>query len=264
MPPPYRRSSTRCSAPCATCRSVPLALALLTFAAVSDLAEPKSGEYVSLALLLALMAGGLQLVMGVLGMEFVANFMPRPVLIGFVYASAVVIALSQAQHLLGIPVSLTHSTVGTALELGERIGETNPLTLALGMGSLAALVLLAKVAPSVPAPLVVAAAAMTVYLFDLEQKGVDVVGEIPQGLPGFSVPVADPEQVRVLLPAAVTVAFVGFVESISVAKAIAAKEKYEIDSNRELSALGLANISAAFPPPFSRDSRWHGLFLGRP
>ena len=225
----------------------PALMALLTFAAVSELAEPKSGEYVSLALLLALMAGGLQLALGFLGMGFVTNFIPRPVLIGFVYASAVVIALSQAQHLLGIPVSGTHSTVGAVLELGERIGEANLLTLALGAGSLAALVLLAKVAPRVPAPLaVVAAAGLTVYLFDLEEKGVDVVGEIPQGLPGFSVPVVDPELVRALLPAAVTVAFVGFVESISVAKAIAVKEKYKINSNQELRALGLANISAAF------------------
>lgn len=225
----------------------PALMALLTFTAVSPLAEPGTPKYVSLALLLALMVGVMQLALGVLRMGFVTNFISRPVLSGFVYASAVVITLSQMEHLLGIPLSGEHSTVGTVLELGRSIGETNPLALAIGLGSLVALVFLGRALPRVPVSLVVVAVAtFVVYLFGLDGKGVDVVGEVPGGLPGFSVPDLDLGAVRALLSSAAVVAFVGFIESISVAKAVAAREKYKIDSNQELTALGLANVSAAF------------------
>ena len=225
----------------------PALMALLTFTSVSVLAEPGTSEYISLALLLAFMVGALQLAIGLLGMGFVTNFIPRPVLSGFIYASAIVIALSQMKYLLGIQLSTEGSTVNTVLELVRNVGETDPLTLAIGAGGIVALVLLARVAPRLPGPLMVAAGAtLAVYLLGLDEKGVGVVGEVPQGLPSLSVPVLDPGSLRALLSAAVVVAFVGFIESISVAKAIAAKEKYKIDSNQELKALGLANLGAAF------------------
>jgi SulP family sulfate permease len=133
------------------------------------------------------------------------------------------------------------------IEYARRIGETEPLTLLVGLGSLAVLVVLGRVAPRLPGSLLVlAAATLTVYLLGLDERGVDVVGEVPQGLPGLSVPALDFEALRVLLPSAAIVAFVGFIESISVAKAVAARERYKIDSNQELKALGLANASAAF------------------
>ncbi len=91
-----------------------------------------------------------------------------------------------------------------------------------------------------------AASIFVVYLFGLDERGIDIVGGVPQGLPGLSVPALDFESLRALGTAALIVAFVGFVESISVAKAIAARENYKVDSNRELRALGLANVSAAF------------------
>lgn len=226
----------------------PALMALLTFTGVSAFAEPGSAEYVSLALLLALMAGALQLATGLLRVGFVANFIPHPVLSGFVYASAVVIALSQAAPLLGLelPASAGHSTVETVIALTRGVGGTHAPTLAVGLASLVALVLLSG-APRLPGPLLVAAGStLTVYLLGLDGRGVAVVGEVPRGLPSLSAPAFDLEAARALLPAAVTVAFVGFVESISVAKAVAARERYRIDSNAELRALGLANTSAAF------------------
>jgi len=225
----------------------PALMALLTFTSVSELAEPRTPEYISLALLLALMVGVLQLVIGFLRMGFIVNFISHPVLSGFIYASAVLIALSQLEHMLGTPVSGGHSTVEVVLEHAKRIEEANPWTLAVGLGSLASLVVLGRALPRLPAALVVVAAAtLVVYLSGLDDKGVNVVGRVPGGLPGLSLPALDPEAVRTLAPSAAVVAFVGFIESVSVAKAIAAREKYKIDSNQELRALGLANISAAF------------------
>ncbi len=226
----------------------PALMALLTFTSVSALAEPGTEEYISLALLLALMAGILQLGIGLLRMGFITNFISHPVLSGFIFASAIVIILSQVGNLLGISLSAGgHSTINTAVGIWRGIGETNPATLALGLGSIAAMVVLGRVFPRVPGPLaVVAASALVVYIFGLDEVGVAVVGEVPQGLPGFTVPALDLEVASSLITSAIVVAFVGFVESISVAKAIAAKEKYKIDSSQELKALGLANASAAF------------------
>lgn len=225
----------------------PALMALLTFTSVSALAEPRTPEYISLALLLALMVGVLQLVIGLLRMGFITNFISHPVLHGFVYASVIVIALSQMEHLLGVSVSGGHSTVGLVIEYGRKIGEADPLTLAIGLGSLVAIVVLAKTLPRIPGSLVVVAAAtLVVYVFGLDKQGVDIVGEVPGGLPALSMPALEFDAVRALLSSAAIVAFVGFIESISVAKAVAAREKYKINSNQELRALGLANSSAAF------------------
>jgi sulfate permease, SulP family len=225
----------------------PALMALLTFTSVSALAEPGTGEYISLALLLALMVGALQLALGLLKMGFVTNFIPRPVLSGFIYASAIIIVLSQVKYLLGIPVSTHGSTISAVLEIGRSIGETNPVTLAVGVSAIVALVFFAKVLPRLPGALiVVAASTLVVYVLGLDERGVSIVGNVPRGLPSLSIPEPDLGSFNVLLPAALIVAFVGFVESVSVAKAIAAKEKYKIDSNQELRALGLANVSAAF------------------
>jgi sulfate permease, SulP family len=225
----------------------PALMALLTFTSVSALAEPMTEEYISLALLLALMVGVLQLAMGLLRMGFITNFISHPVLSGFIYASAVVIAISQAGSLFGIPLPEEHSTVGTVSALVRNVGESNLVTVAIGICAIAAMVSLGRWLPRLPGPLLtVAAAALCVYLLGLPERGVDVVGEVPQGLPALSLPTFEAEAVRALLPAAVVVAFVGFVESISVAKAIAAREGYKIRSNQELGALGLSNAAAAF------------------
>ena len=221
-------------------------VSLLTFSGASAISEPNSKEYVSVVLLLALMAGVLQLALGLLRMGFVTNFISRPVLSGFVHASVVVIAVSQLEQLIGVSISGSPSTVGTLLALGEHIGKANLSALMVGASALAALVLLAKMVPRLPAPLVVAAAStLIVYLLGLDGRGVEVVGTVPQGLPSFSLPPLDLEVMRELAVGALTVAFISFISSISVAKAIAANEKYKIDSDGELRALGLANICAA-------------------
>ncbi len=225
----------------------PALMALLTFSGVSALAQPGTEEYVGLALLLALMAGALQLGLGLLRLGFVSNFIPLPVLSGFVYASAVVISLSQAGALLGLPAGDERSTIGIISALAGRVGETNVPTLIIGVCSIAVLVVLARLSPGVPGALVVAAGATAVvYAFGLQGEGVGGVGEVSGGLPWLSMPPLGLETVRGLLPAALAVALIGFVESVSVAKAVAAKERYKLESNAELRALGIANVAASF------------------
>ncbi len=225
----------------------PAIMALLTLTSVSALAEPGSPEYIGYALLLALMVGAVQIVIGALRMGFITNFVSHPVLSGFIYASAVIIALSQMEPLLGVTLSEKQSTSGMALDLARHVGETNLIALATGLACIVAIAALGRLAPRFPGPLLtVVAATFFVYLLTSGSPGVDIVGEVPRGLPDFSVPTLDLEAVRTLAPAALVVAFVGFIESISVANVVAARENYRVYSNQELKALGLANVAAAF------------------
>lgn len=167
----------------------PALMAFLTFTSGSALAEPGSSEYISYALLLALMVGVLQLVIGLLRMGFVTNFISHPVLSGFIFASAIIIALSQLEHLLGIPVEGSHAVTAALLELAGGIARTNLLTLSLGLSSIALILLLGRLAPRLPGSLfTIAATTVVVALLGLDGRGVDVVGAVPQGLPGLAGP----------------------------------------------------------------------------
>lgn len=219
---------------------------LLVLAGVSALAAVGSGEFVALAALLALMVGVVQLTLGLLGAGFVVNFVSRAVVSGFTSAAAIVIALSQLKGLLGIEVSSAQSTLGLLLDVGRRLAEANPLTVAVGVGSVAVLLMARRLAPRFPAPLVVVAlGTLSTYAFGLHEKGLAIVGEVPAGLPGFALPTLDAGAVAALVPTALTIAFIGYVEAFAVAQSIAAKEGYGVEANKEFKGLGLANIAAS-------------------
>jgi sulfate permease, SulP family len=221
-------------------------VSLLTLSGVSALAEPGTQEFIALAALLALMTGIIQLVLGLLRAGFIVNFLSHAVISGFTSAAAIVIGLSQLRQLLGVPLASGHSVVGLLLEAVQRLGETNPWTFAIGLGSIAALVAARRVAPRFPAALlVVAAATIITYVFRLHERGVGIVGEVPGGFPAFAIPTFGTGTLLALLPVALTISFVGFMESIAVARSIAAREKYRVDANQELKGLGLANLAGA-------------------
>jgi sulfate permease, SulP family len=227
-------------------------VSLLTLSGVSALAEPGSVEFTRLAALLALMVGVLHLALGVLRAGFVVNFLSHAVVSGFTSAAAIVIGASQLRQLLGVPLPGDASLPRLLWEAGARIGEANPYTLALGLGAIAALVAGRRVAPRFPAPLlVVAAATVLTYALRLHERGVAIVGEVPGGLPPLGVPGVDGGVLLALLPAALTITFVGYMESVAVGRSIAARERYRIDADQELNGLGAANVAA-------------GLFSGYP
>lgn len=222
-------------------------ISLLVYTGVSLHAEPGSHHYIQLVLLLSLMVGISQFLLGLLGAGFFINFISHAVISGFSSAAAIIIGLSQLGHLLGIKLSVHHSVFQLLWEAIKRIGEAHIITLGIGLAVILLLVSLKKMAPRLPAPLLMAAGGiMLTYLLRLDQSGVIIVGDIPQGLPGFIFPAMNLDSISLLLPVAMTILFVGFMESISIAKLIAVKERYKINSNRELRGLGLANIGAAF------------------
>lgn len=219
---------------------------LLVLAGVSALATVGSGEYVALAALLALMVGFVQLVLGLLRAGFVVNFVSSAVVSGFTSAAAIVIALSQLKGLFGIDVSSAQPTFGLLLDVGRRLPEADWITVAMGLGSVVVLLVVKRLAPRLPAPLaVVALGTILTYYFGLHEKGLGIVGEVPGGLPDFAFPALDVGAVFSLLPTALTIAFIGYVEAFVVAKSIAAREGYAVDANKEFQGLGLANTAAS-------------------
>ncbi|MHA6252712.1 SulP family inorganic anion transporter [Oceanobacillus sp. CAU 1775] len=221
-------------------------VSLLVLAGVSTIAEPGTEEYISLALLLMLMIGLIQFLMGVLRLGFLVNFLSHAVISGFTSAAAIIIGLSQLKHLLGI--KLESDNVFLILwEAISKVSEANVIAFAIGIGSILLLIGLKKYVPKVPGPLVVVVLSiLVVYFLQLQELGVKIVGEVPKGLPVLSFPAFTLESFMALLPVALTISFIGFMESIAMAKAIATKEKYKVVPNKELVGLGLANVAGSF------------------
>jgi sulfate permease, SulP family len=239
-------------------------VSLLVATALTPLANPGSADYVQLALVLALLAGLIQAVMGLARLGFLVNFLSHPVLSGFMNGAALVIGLSQVRHLLGVSLPAADNFVNTAWYTAVSLPQTNPATVSIGLGSVALLlyfkygfahhlstwgvaekwrVPLAKSAPL----LVVLMGTLLVWLLGLNDlAGVRVVGDVPAGLPPLTAPTIDLDLWQLLLPTALAISLVGYTESISVAKSLASKRRQKVNPNQELTALGLANLGASF------------------
>ncbi|WP_444684372.1 SulP family inorganic anion transporter [Alkalicoccus luteus] len=221
-------------------------VSLLVFAGVSPLAEPGSSEYMTLAVLLMLMVGVIQLLMGVLRLGFITKFFSHAVISGFTSAAAIVIAFSQLKHIVGLPLE-NSQPAGAAAEAAMQLSSWN--WAAVGLAAAGVIVILAskRFIPLIPGPLAAVLLGIgTVIWFNLDAAGVSIIGEVPGGLPAFSLPAVTGDAVMALLPTALTISFIGFMESFAMAKVIAAKEKQYVSADRELSGLGAANIGGSF------------------
>ncbi|MBU8908709.1 SulP family inorganic anion transporter [Desertibacillus haloalkaliphilus] len=224
---------------------------LLVFAGVSLLAEPGTDHYLSLAITLMLMVGLILFLMGVLRLGFVVNFLSNAVISGFTSAAAIIIGLSQLQHLLGVNLEADQNVFDIVWESVNRISDIHWLTLVIGVLGIVLLIGLKRY-PKIPGPLVlVVVSILVVFFLRLDLRGVNIVGEVPKGLPAFSMPVFSIEVIRSLLPIALTISFIAFMEAISIAKAFATKEKYKIIPNQELIGIGLANVAGSFFSAYS-------------
>jgi SulP family sulfate permease len=222
-------------------------VSLLVISGVSHLAEPGSAKYIVLAAVLAGMVGIIQFLMGVTRLGFLVNLLSHPVISGFTSAAALIIGFSQLKHLLGVSLPRSHHIHTIIWNAIERFGEISVPTFLIGAGSIVLLILLKRWKPVFPGALVVVLfSTLIVWVFRLNEMGVKIVGEVPRGLPQPGIPAFDMDAVTSLIPIAVTISLVGFMESIAVAKNFAAKHQYEVDANQELIGLGLANIAAGF------------------
>jgi SulP family sulfate permease len=243
-------------------------VSLLVATSIAPLAQAGSADYVQLALTLALLVGLIKIGMGVLRLGFLVNLLSRPVLVGFSSAAVIIIGFSQLRHLLGISIPRTRYLYQSVIHLVQNSASTHLVTLAIGLGSLGVLLFFrhylsrllrrlrfpeASVLPLTKAgPLVVAGlGTLLVYVLDLRgSHAVAIVGNVPPGLPPLTLPTFELSTWRILLPAALTISFVGYLQSIAVAKTLAAKRQETVGVNRELVALGAANLGAAFTGGF--------------
>ncbi|MFO7845889.1 MAG: solute carrier family 26 protein [Balneolaceae bacterium] len=222
-------------------------VSLLVVAGVGDFSEVGSARFIQLAILTALGVGIVQFLMGVFRMGFLVNFLSHPVLSGFTSAAALIIGASQIKNLSGLDLPRTNRVEEIVIETARRITEIDPATAAIGIGSIAAIILIRRWKRTFPSALIVVAAGTIITaLFGLHQQGVSIVGDIPQGLPSFSLEYLNLSDARVLIPVVLIISLVSYMESIAVAKAIANKHGYKVDANKELIALGAANIGGSF------------------
>jgi sulfate permease, SulP family len=220
------------------------ATAALSAAAVGQVAAGKSGLFPALTVTLALTTGVLALAAGLMRLGFVANFISEPVLKGFIVGLALTIIVGQVPKLLGISKG-EGDFFGQLWHVLTHLGQARGLTVAVGLGSLAVVLVLRRVAAVVPAPLAaVLAGTLAVHIFALGQHGVDIVGHVTSGLPSFGFPHVPSADYLKLAGPAVGVMLVGFAEGLGAAKTYAARDGYEIDPNRELIGLGAANLAS--------------------
>jgi sulfate permease, SulP family len=226
-------------------------VAVLTATVIEPLSGGSAAQALALAATLALRVGGVCVLGGLLRGGFVVNFLSQPVLSGYVTGAALVIAASQLGKLLGYSVSGDTFFQLIAHAIAD-IGNIQGLTVLVAALSLGSIVLLRRFAPRWPASLIVVTLAIVAAsLLDLSAHGVAVTGTVPSGLPSLRVPKVGIHDLGSLAFSSLGVALVCYVESIAVAKAMADQRGYAVDANRELVALGVANLGAglfqAFP-----------------
>ena len=206
--------------------------------------------YIPTAMFLTLLVGLFQFSLGLFRLGAIVNFLSHPVIVGFTNAAALFIGLTQVSKIFGVEMpggASDHFLTVRILGVIENLGDTHFETLLMGIAAFAIMIGLKRFAPKVPGVLVAVVATTVVsYAIDFEAMGGKVVGTIPEGLPGFALPAFNLEAFSHLFISAIIIAMVGFMEAISIAKAMAAKSKDRIDPNQELIGQGLGNIFGSF------------------
>ena len=241
-------------------------ISLLTAAAIGRIAVPGSAEYILAAITLAFLSGLILLALGLFRLGFLANFLSHPVIAGFITATGIIIAASQLKHIFGIAAhghtlpdlvgSLVHNlsqanvitTLIGVLTIGFLLWTRNGLlSLLIGLGVAGRIAgVIAKTGPVAA----IITTTLIVWWLELNALGVQVVGDIPRGLPPLTLPSFSIDMWGTIIGAAILISVIGFVESVSVAQTLAAKKRQRIDPDQELIGLGAANLAASFTGGF--------------
>ncbi|WP_417242572.1 SulP family inorganic anion transporter [Celeribacter sp.] len=236
-------------------------VSLMTASVVGNMALQGTAEYAAAAITLAFLSGLILLAMGLFRLGFFANFLSHPVIAGFITASGILIAASQVKHLLGISAG-GHTLPERIGGIIENIGDVNVITLVIGVAATAFLFwvrkglkpfLIAKgftprmadIAAKAGPVAAVVVTTLASALFQLQNHGVKIVGDVPRGLPPLTLPAFSGEVWAQLFGAAILISIIGFVESVSVAQTLAAKKRQRIVPDQELIGLGASNVAAA-------------------
>ncbi|TDP31858.1 SulP family inorganic anion transporter [Nocardia ignorata] len=224
--------------------------ALLTAVAVAPLAAGDPDRYAALAAALALVVGGLCLLGAAMRLGVLADLLSRPVLIGYLAGTAGLMIVGQLGRVTGVPVDGDSVTAQVGSFVAD-IDRWHPATAALAGAVLVMLLIMAKWLPRAPGPLIaVLAATVAVAVLSLRRFGIEVVGEVPAGLPVPALPAVGAGDLTALLLPAVGIAVVGFSDNALTGRAFAARHGTHVQANTELAALGATNVASALTHGF--------------
>ena len=231
------------------------AAAALVASSIGGLAVAGSADYATLALAQAILSGVMFLLLAFFKLGFLANFLSKPILVGFVGGLALDILVSQIAKMLGVKIDSGGEFVDKVVQLVTGLDTINLISLLISVASIAVLLLGKRFLPAVPWALVVLVfATVAVVVGDLAEAGVAVLGPVPAGPPTFTWPVIDWATWLALVPSAMALTLVSTAEGLLVARSYGEKRGYPTSANRDLFALGLGNIAAGASGAFAMGS----------
>jgi SulP family sulfate permease len=221
------------------------------FAAVSQIAEPETPEYISLALTLSFMTGLFQIALGAARMGLLVNFISHTVIIGFTAGAAVLIASSQIKNFFDLAIPRGTSFEGTIILLMAMLDEINPYATAVGLLTLVSGIVIKKYQPKLPYMIIaMLAGSLLALVLNLvvgpEKTMIETVGALPRSLPPLSHPDFSLDAIRSLFFSALAITLLGLTEAVSISRAIAVRSEQNIDANQEFIGQGLANVVGSF------------------
>jgi len=222
-------------------------ISLLVASGIGQIASEGSVEYITLALLLSFMVGIIQFFLGLIKSGKLVNLLPHSMIAGFTTGAALIIISSQLKSIFGLNIPRTN-LLNTINHIIHEFDQIHSITTLIAISTIFILYGMKKLKSSFPTPLfLIILSIVLVGAFNLDVKGISIIGEIPSGLPHFSMIHFSNNHIISLLPTAMIIAVIGYMESIAVAKSIHANGKdYQLDNNQELVALGLSNIVGSF------------------
>ena len=223
------------------------AISIVVFATVSKFAEPGSAQFIGMALTLTFLAGAYQFALGLARMGALVNFVSHSVVVGFTAGAAILIATSQLKHFFGIKIPAGESFLHTWQDIFQQIHDINPYVTAIAAATLITGILFMRYKPKWPGMLfAMIIGSVVAALLAYETKAIQLVGELPQQLPPFSLPDLSLKSLKVLGSGALAIAMLGLVEAVSIARSVALKSGQRINGNQEFIGQGLANIVGSF------------------
>ena len=223
----------------------------LVAASVLPLAVAGSDDAVELASLLALLVAAVFLLARALRLGWIADYLSRPVLIGYLHGVAIVLVISQLGKLLGVPVDATEP-LGKLADVARELGDVSGATVALSAVTLTTLLVLRRFLPAIPGALLVVVGAIGAsWALDFAAHGIATVGPVQGGLPRPTIPTPPLVDVLKLVPAAFGVFLVSFADEILTARAFAGKRGEHVRASQELFVMGAANAAAGLTQAFS-------------
>ena len=221
---------------------------LLVATALHTMTIIDAQHYISLAIFLALFMGLIQIFLGIIKFGFLVNFLSKPVISGFTSAAAIIIGLSQLNHVLGVELPSSNMIHEIIQSLWDKSSDIHPFTALITLGSILLIFLFKKISKKIPATLIVVIlTTILTALLQWNEMGLKIVGFIPKGLPSIKLQTITVQEIYQLTPMAITLALIAFLEAISIAKSVDQKNNEDlVKPNQELIALGTANLVGSF------------------